>query len=1010
MAWTKEQLEAINKDNSNIIVSAGAGSGKTAVLTKRVIRKLENGVDVDRLLVLTFTNEAANEMKSRIRDAIIENQMDEQLSLLDSAYITTFDSYALSVVKKYHYLLNISNKVSIVDSNIILIYKYKIIDEIFENMYGLPLFNKLIDDFCEKDDTNIKKFIIELSDKLDLLIDKNEYINNYLNNFYNDNFYNEVINDYNKLIKKKIIELEEIYNKFKEYISFKTDTKLYDYLKILFNGNNYEDYLPFKSMPTIRLSLETEGGESLKKELKEKMDEMKDLLRFENTDEIKQSIKSTYDYAKIILDIIQQLDKRIFEYKNKNEIYEFNDIAHLAIKVVAQNPDVRKELKEYFNEIMVDEYQDTSSIQEEFISLISNNNVYMVGDIKQSIYRFRNANPYIFQTKYDNYAANNGGIKIDLLKNFRSRSETLFNINEIFNLIMDNEIGNANYLESHNMVYGNTLYDLEDTKANNLLEIYNYDNEEKEFTREEKELFIVAKDIINKVKNKYQVFDKKTSKLRDIKYSDICIITDRNTKFDTYKKILEYNEIPTVLYKDEELTSDNDILVLKNLISLVEHINNNNYDNKFKYLFTSVARSFLFEYPDDKIYQIFKENKFKEDNIILMCKNININLPLTDIINNIIDEFDIYNKLTKLSDIDKSLTRISNLLDISTSISNLGYSISDFVNYVDDVISNGLIVKYSVNTSGGDAVKIMNIHKSKGLEFSLCYFTGMHNKFTIKEINDNKLFSLKYGIILPYMKDKLTTTILHDLYKDNFFIEEISEKIRLFYVALTRCREKMIIVTSLNEDNESYSRLVPYNNRIKYRSFLDILNSIDVIKKYITPASANYTHEYDDTKIKEINWSNDHNKIQKKEIKIDYNIIQKKHFSKEVNKVIDDDSLKAMEYGTNLHEILEYSDFKKKDNPYVKKLLNNLDNNFINVYKEYEFIYETEDEKYTGIIDLMIEYNDYINIIDYKLKNIEDSNYLKQLQGYKNYIENITNKKVYTYLYSILDDELKEIK
>lgn len=1010
MAWTKEQLEAINKDNSNIIVSAGAGSGKTAVLTKRVIRKLENGVDVDRLLVLTFTNEAANEMKSRIRDAIIENQMDEQLSLLDSAYITTFDSYALSVVKKYHYLLNISNKVSIVDSNIILIYKYKIIDEIFENMYGLPLFNKLIDDFCEKDDTNIKKFIIELSDKLDLLIDKNEYINNYLNNFYNDNFYNEVINDYNKLIKKKIIELEEIYNKFKEYISFKTDTKLYDYLKILFNGNNYEDYLPFKNMPTIRLSLETEGGESLKKELKEKMDEMKDLLRFDNTDEIKQSIKSTYDYAKIILDIIQQLDKRIYEYKNKNEIYEFNDIAHLAIKVVAQNPDVRKELKEYFNEIMVDEYQDTSSIQEEFISLISNNNVYMVGDIKQSIYRFRNANPYIFQTKYDNYAANNGGIKIDLLKNFRSRSETLFNINEIFNLIMDNEIGNANYLESHNMVYGNTLYDLEDTKANNLLEIYNYDNEDQEFTKEEKELFIVAKDIINKVKNKYQVFDKKTSKLRDIKYSDICIITDRNTKFDTYKKILEYNEIPTVLYKDEELTSDNDILVLKNLISLVEHINNNNYDNKFKYLFTSVARSFLFEYPDDKIYQIFKTNKFKEDNIILMCKNININLPLTDIINNIIDEFDIYNKLTKLSDIDKSLTRISNLLDISTSISNLGYSISDFVNYVDDVISNGLIVKYSVNTSGGDAVKIMNIHKSKGLEFSLCYFTGMHNKFTIKEINDNKLFSLKYGIILPYMKDKLAATILHDLYKDNFFIEEISEKIRLFYVALTRCREKMIIVTSLNEDNESYSRLVPYNNRIKYRSFLDILNSIDVIKKYITPASANYTHEYDDTKIKEINWSNNHNKIQKKEIKIDYNIIQKKHFSKEVNKVIDDDSLKAMEYGTNLHEILEYSDFKKKDNPYVKKLLDNLDNNFINVYKEYEFIYETEDEKYTGIIDLMLEYNDYINIIDYKLKNIEDSNYLKQLQGYKNYIENITNKKVYTYLYSILDNELKEIK
>ena len=167
MAWTNEQLEAINKDNSNIIVSAGAGSGKTAVLTERVIRKIKDGVDVDRLLVLTFTNEAANEMKNRIRDAIIKNGMDEQLGLLDSSYITTFDSYAFSIVKKYHYLLNVSNNVSIVDSNIILIYKYKIIDKIFENMYGVPLFNKLVDDFCLKDDKNLKKYIIELSDKLD---------------------------------------------------------------------------------------------------------------------------------------------------------------------------------------------------------------------------------------------------------------------------------------------------------------------------------------------------------------------------------------------------------------------------------------------------------------------------------------------------------------------------------------------------------------------------------------------------------------------------------------------------------------------------------------------------------------------------------------------------------------------------------------------------------------------------------------------------------------------------
>ena len=1010
MAWTNEQLEAINRDGSNIIVSAGAGSGKTAVLTERVIRKLKGGVDVDRLLVLTFTNEAANEMKSRIRDAIIKNELTEQLALLDSSYITTFDSYALSIVKKYHYLLNVSNNVSIVDSNIILIYKYKVIDEIFEKMYGDASFDKMVGDFCLKDDKSLKKYIIGLSDKLDLLIDKEKYLVEYLDKFYSDNYIQRVICDYIKLIKKKILELEELNNKFQGYITFNLSNKLADWFKPLFNGNGYDEYVLFTSMDNVRFTGVDEEGKKIRDLIKLKVDEIKKLLRFKDTDEIRESLLATYDYAKIIIDIIRELDRYVIEYKNKHDIYEFNDIAHMAIKVVKDNEDVRCELKEYFNEIMVDEYQDTSSIQEEFIGLISNNNVYMVGDIKQSIYRFRNANPYIFQDKYDNYSISNGGIKIDLLKNFRSRSETLFNINEMFNLIMDNDIGNANYLESHNMMYGNTSYDLEDTGVNNNLEVYNYEmDEDDEYTKEEKELFIISEDIISKIKNKYQVFDKKTGKLRNIRYSDICIITDRNKYLDKYKKILEYNGIPSVLYKDEILTNDDDILVLKNLISLVNHVFKNEYDNKFRYLFTSVARSFLFEYTDDEIYQILKNRDYRSDKIISLCKEIDMYMPISDIVLNIIDKFQVYDKLTKLSDIDKSLIRISNLLDIANSLSALNYDITSFVNYIDDVIDNGLTVKYSVNTSGGDAVKIMNIHKSKGLEFSLCYFTGMHNKFTIKEINDKILFSLKYGMILPYMSDELKDTIVKDLYVDNYFLEEVSEKIRLFYVALTRCREKMIIVTSLSNDKEKYSRLVPYEDRIKYRSFLDIISSISVIDKYVVNKSADYTHDYDDTRVKDIECEDEGIVIGKKKIDIDYEIVSDKHFSKEVKKVLDKETIKAMEYGTLVHEMLEFASFNDKSNKYVKKLLDKVDNDFINVYKEYEFIYEEDNVRYKGIIDLMLEYDNYINIIDYKLKNIDDENYLKQLHGYKKYIESISDKNVYIYLYSIMDDELRKL-
>lgn len=1013
MANTKEQQLAIDMDGTNIIVSAGAGSGKTAVLTQRVIRKIMDGVDVDRLLVLTFTNEAASEMKSRIRDAIIKNNLDKQLGLLDAAYITTFDSFALSLVKKYAYTLNIDKNIGIVDSNIITIYKYKILDEIMDSKYGEEKFDKLIGDFCLKDDEGLKKKIIELANKMDLAIDRDKFIEEYDTKYLNDKFIEERIQEYLRIIRNKIQEINDTYQEFMSYIDDALIDKLDNYFKPLFQGKTYDEYLLFMTMGTIRYTGVSEDGKELRDKLKNLISDIKHLLRFDGIEEIESSIKDTYDYIHVILDIIRELAGRVDKYKDQNGVYEFNDIAHMAIKIVRDNLDIRKEVQEYFNEIMVDEYQDTSSIQEEFVSLISNNNVYMVGDVKQSIYRFRNANPYIFQEKYNCYSQNNGGVKIDLLKNFRSRSETLFNINEIFNLIMDDEIGNAEYLKEHNMIYGNTAYDNEDTKVNNYLEIYNYDNEsDLAYTDYEKELFIVGEDINKKIKDKYQVFDKKTGKLRDIRYSDICIITDRNKYLDKYKKILEYEGIPSVIYMDQVLTNDKVILILKNLISLVDYVSRGVYDDRFRYMFTSVARSFIFEYSDDKIYQLINNKQIKQDKIIEECKKINVDKPLVEVVNDIIREFKIYDKLTNLYNIQEDLVRISNLIDIASNLSSLNYGIGEFVKYLDEVNEKGLLVKYSVNTGGQDAVKIMNIHKSKGLEFSLCYFTGMANKFTIKELNERILFNDKLGIILPFVKENdLKDTILKDIYKDDFYKEEVSEKIRLFYVALTRCREKMIIVGSFNKNsNNKYDKLVPVIDRIKYRSFLDILNSISVIDKYMVDKKAHYTHSYDDVRTKDLANFKCDIVLNKREIDVEYNTVDNLHFSKETNKLVSFEQAKAMDYGTKIHERLEYADFKQEDDNIVKKIFKYIEKDYQKIYREFEFTDTKEGNLYHGIIDLMLEYNDYINIIDYKLKNVNDEKYYVQLKGYKDYIEKISNKKVNIYLYSIMDDVVKKLE
>lgn len=1033
-SWTKEQLEAINEEGKNIIVSAGAGSGKTAVLSERVIKKLEK-TDINKLLILTFTKEAANEMKERIRKKIKKNEsLKKQLDLIDSAYITTFDSYALSLVKKYYYLLNISPNIGIIDASIINIKKEEYIDEIFDKLYEEKniLFEKIIKDFCIKDDKDIKRYIIELNNKLDLKLNKEEYLNNYMKNYFSEETINKNIEKYVNLIKEKIKEINNLLYDIQILVEGKYYEKLIEVLNPLLNSSTY---IEFKNNSSIKLPQLPRGSEE---ELKEKKEELKNIIDYikeltieESELKLKENILKTKDYIEIILYIIKELDKKIYKFKEKSEMYEFNDIAKMSIKVLEQNENIRLELKNYYNEIMVDEYQDTNDIQEKFISLIENNNVYMVGDIKQSIYRFRNANPNIFRNKYNNYEKLNGGIKIDLLKNFRSRYEVLDDINLIFNLVMDDKIGGAEYKKTHQMVFGNNTY-IEEGKIEEKhnFEILNYKYEDKTYTKEEIEIFTIATDIKNKIENHYKVFDKDNLEVRDIEYKDFCIIMDRNTEFPKYKKIFEYMQIPLTLYQDEVLTLENDILVLKNIMNFIIKINKKEYDTNFKYYFTSIARSYLFRLNDDEIFNIFQEKDFYNNEIFKISKSISDNLEnLTneEFIIEIVDKFNIIEKTISTGNIEASMIRIEYLLNLSKNLTELGYTPYELADYIKEMVEGKNEIKYSLNTSAGNNVKIMNIHKSKGLEFHICYYSGLHKAFNISDLKQLFTVDNELGIIAPYVDKTPKETIYKYLLKDKYMKEEIAEKIRLFYVAMTRCKEKMILVTSLTDkEKNKINNLVEDNIRLKYKSFLDILNSIkENIKEYIVDIDLdkqNITKEYNE--IKENNYQKllqkNNIKLDKRKIKIDSKIEEEKHFSKTINKLITKEEYKNMEFGDYLHYLLEIIDFKNPDlkdidNFYKEKINNFLNQELLknikeaNIYKEYEFINETNNETYHGIIDLMLEYNDHIDIIDYKLKNIEDNAYQEQLNGYKNYIEKKFNKKTNIYLYSIIDDLIKNI-
>ena len=1026
MAWTNEQKEAIYTEGTNIIVSAGAGSGKTAVLTERVLEKVKKGISVDNLLILTFTKMAAKEMKERIGDKLRKEGLTSELAKLDTADITTFDAYALSVVKKYHYYLNVSKDINIIDGSVITLYKRKVLKDIFEELYeeNNHEFIDFIQEYCIKDDKDIFEFILNINSKLDLKTNKREYLDNYINTVYDEVKIDNDIDNYIKVILRLISNI----NDYLEYIDDDDYlAKLYDVISPLLSAKSYDD---IKSNISIKLPI-LRGASDITREYRDKIkstiDEIKKLTTYDSYDDIKRGILSTKGNAKVIIDIIKKLDDITYNYKVKYNSYEYSDISALAIKLVRDNKEIREEIKNNLNEILIDEYQDTNDVQEEFISYISNNNVYMVGDIKQSIYRFRNANPYIFKNKYDTYSNNIGGIKIDLNKNFRSREEVINNINLLFDRIMDNDIGGADYSLSHRMIYGNLMYKGDgDNKEDNNFSVYNYLNDTT-FKNNEVEAFIIAADIKNKINSGYRAFDKDTNGVRKIKYSDFAILLDSSKSFDLYKKILEYNGIPTSIVKSVNLTDGEVVLVIKNIISFIIKINDNKIDNEFKKLFISIGRSFLFNTDDNVLFDYFLNNNFKDSDIYKISYNITKRLDtisLEEIIDLIVDNFDFYNKLFLLGDYNANILRIQKLKEITNSLINLDYDIYDYQKYLDDIISNNLKLEYSVNDNSTDTVKIMTIHASKGLEFGVCYYGELYNRFNNSDAISKYSYDNKYGIILPYKDKFLYNTIYHNLSYRDYVMENISERIRLFYVALTRAKEKMIFILPSNtkEDNKSIGDIIDNSIRGKYNSFASIMYSLESITK----------DYYKNIDINDINLSKDYNMISNNNYKehlklindkigvnttcIPSSIKENKTFSKKDIHIITKEEEDKLLYGRLVHELFECTDFNNLDNlsdnnkKIIERFLEKVDISHANIYKEYEFIYEEDNTTYHGIIDLMLEYQDNIKIIDYKLKNINDDAYIKQLNGYKNYIEKLFNKKTSIYLYSITLNTLEEIK
>ena len=1007
--YTDEQLEAITTPVYNTMISAGAGSGKTKVLTQRVFNHLANNIDVDRLLVLTFTNAAAAEMKQRVIKLLVEdNSLDQsiknnQLNKIDSAYIMTFDAYSLFLVKKYHQLLNVDKDIDIADSNIINGITDKYLDEIFEEQYvSNEVFKDIISKYCVKDDDVVKGFVKDLNKKLDLIYDRDSFITKYNNTFFSNNHLNNELDSYTSILLQKLKQVDVLLNEISELDDINRYFTCWEGIN---NLNSYEDVRSYvANISAVRKKNKEEYDENalaLKDKIKDIIKEINELTKYDKST-LFNDVLINKDYVNCLLELAEELNRRINIYKKENNLYDFIDIAKLAIEVVDKNDDIRESIKNNFYEILIDEYQDTSDIQELLISKISNDNVYVVGDIKQSIYRFRYANPDIFKKKYEDYSKGIGGKKIDLTNNFRSRFEVLRDINLFFNKTMSSSVGGADYTNGHQLVAGNLSY-LKDEKYK--CEILSYEKQ-----KGIDSAYIEAQLIADDIKQKVHTFQLKDH-LCD--YRDITILVDRSSKFDVFKEVLTANNIPTFIETEEKMSESDLLTVIRSIFKLLV-----NYD---KHAYISLERSFLCETSDEDIFNNIKNNIVFDSPTYIKINNIKTNIDtktISNILDEIMDSFDVYSKLVKIKDVHASNVKIDYLYQLANNLNNLGYTYKDFNDYLVDVFDREDDIKFRIGSEVENAVRITNYHKSKGLEYNVVYYPCLSYSFNQQDKKGDFLFDKNHGIIMPaFINNRgLRDTFIKELYKYNYDLEDIGEKIRLFYVALTRAKEKMIIINSFDGKIDPVD--YPLDDMMK-ASIKNYSSMLTYIKNDLTNFIINkdIPEILENTSSKDIftSLTKSNKLVLKPNIEVIPQEVTTSHFSKSAG-LIDQTTLDKMELGTKIHYYLEMLDFKNPDYSYVDNKYLNKIKQFMNsplleniqqakIFKEYEFM----DNGKHGFIDLLLEYEDKIVIIDYKTKTIDDVHYDEQLNGYRTYIESLSSKPVYCFLYSIIDETYREV-
>ena len=927
--WTKEQSQAINEKGSNILVAAAAGSGKTAVLVERIINKIINeNIDIDKLLVVTFTNAAASEMRERILDAIYkkleeypENQnLQRQITLINKASICTIDSFCLEVVRNNFFELdNISPNFRIADTTEIELLKQEVIEDIFEEKYENQdeNFSKLINTYTSyRDDTPLKELVLKTYSYIQSSPFPKEWLNEKIEMF---NLKDKLNEDFSKTpwgnILLKEIE-EEIIDDIKTLEDIKKELDLdselesfsqvvrsdLDFLKILQeNINNWDELykiynnMSFVSWPRKKIESDLkEYAKNVRDDVKKKFSSKLSKILICNSEEANQDIFDMYEILLKLKNLILEFGKEFSKRKRLKNMVDFNDIEHLALDILIKKQedkieitDVAKRYQKKFIEIAIDEYQDSNLVQEYILTSISNNNnIFMVGDVKQSIYKFRQAMPELFISKYKTYKnkenkSENDNLKIQLFKNFRSRKNVLDFTNLIFENIMSGSLGDIEYNQEEYLNLGADYKEIEQNlKAEiDIINLKDQENEEEntsEILEEEEnterleniqvEARFVASKIKELIENKFQVFDRKKNCFRDIKYKDIVVLL-RSTK--TSAPIFEEE----IINLDMPVFSDSsqeylDSIEIENIMSLLRIIDNPIQDIPL----VTVLRSNIGKFTDDELVEIRLSDKYDNFYNAMQKAKINVGKNLQEKIEKFLtnlekwrkeqeylalDEFvwklysdtGYYNYVGLMPNGELRQANLKMLFERAKQFETASFKgLYNFINFIEKLkLSSGDLGSAKLIGENDDVIRIMSIHKSKGLEFPVVFLANTGKQFNLMDLNKNILLHQELGIGVKYInydKQVQYDTLSKSAIRSKVFTETLSEEMRILYVALTRAKEKLYITGTMNDYEkeiekmkiqvERYSKNGNKINQIlikKYKKYLDWINLVYLYEK-----------------------------------------------------------------------------------------------------------------------------------------------------------------------------------